>query len=85
MTAPGIEPVNFPVVAECFSQLFYRVPHVTVWLSFNHATNSVSFQSEMEALDILDIIFIHIAEGSYYCITVHAATVQLSNCDTSAI
>jgi len=39
----------------------------------------------METLDILVIIFIHIAEGSYYRITVRAASVQLFNAATPTI
>jgi hypothetical protein len=46
---------------------------------------SVNVQSEMEALNILVIIFVHIAEGSHHCITVYAANVQLFNSATSAI
>ena len=39
----------------------------------------------MDTLNILVITFVHVAEGSYYCITVYAADVQLFNSATSAI
>jgi hypothetical protein len=84
VTASGIEPATFPLVAECFNRLCHCVPHIT-GLSCKYAADSVSVQSELETLNILVIIFVRIADGSYYRITVYAANVQLFNSATSAI